>query len=193
MDSSGVLQFQKIGTTNRSGARGSHMNPSADNDTENNGLSYSDGGGESGLSGSRCDDDGEYFGEDTYSMDNGQISDIGGDLNSLCAQSSTEVIGYGAEDGRVEIYADLPQYVDQSEFVSQMPTEALAENNISNVEVVAVRKDGSMSRDITATTDVKERKRRRQRSINKTKPKKKVKQLSASALKKARFANYYVG
>ena len=177
------------------------MNPSAGSDNENNennGLRHSqmveyDGGVESGPSSSRCDDDGEYFGEDTYSMDNGQISDARGDLNSLYAQSSTEVIGYGAEDDKIESYVGLPQYFDQSEYVSQMPTEALAENNITDVEVDAVRKDDSMSRDISATTDITEKKRSSQKSVKKIKPKKKVKQLSVAALKKARFANFYVG
>lgn len=199
-----VQRYQEANAHDDDHHRASQLNSSADNGCENNGLSYSEmveygGGGESGPSSSRCDDDVEYFG-DTYSMDNGENGDSRGDLNTLYGQSSAEVIGFGAEYVTVESYVGLPdsadqiesnvglpQSVDQSEFVSLMPTEA--PEAVTNVEDAVVSKNDSMCSTVTATTDITVRKGSRKRSVKKTKPKK----LSAAALKKARFAHYFVG
>ena len=157
----------------------------ADSGSNNDDLRYTEvmeygGGAESGPSISKRDED-ECIGDDTYSMDNDQISDSGGDLTSLYGHSTTEITGSGAEDYGVE------SDVDQSEIVGQMPTEQFEVNDITNVKEVIHRKENSLSTEVHAFTDITVRSASGQKRLKKTKPKKKGKQLSAAAIKKASF------
>ena len=166
------------------------MIPIADKDSTANDLSYSEvieysGGGESGPSSLRCD--AEYLEDDTFSMDNDQISDSGGDLNSLYGQSSTEIHDSGAEDSGVE------NDIDRSEFVGQMPIIEHAENSSINIEDVLCCKDDSLGSEVNAVKDIVVRKVSIQKKHKKTKPKKKVQQLSAAVIKKASFLKYNLG
>jgi hypothetical protein len=161
----------------------------ADSGSNNDDLSYTEaveyGGGLAEIepSGSQRDED-ECLGDDAYSMDNGQISDSGGDLTSLYGHSSTEITGSGAEDYGVE------SDVDQSEIVGQMPTEQFAVNNITNAKEVIHREKGRLTTEVHAFTDITVRSASSQKRPKKMKPKKKVKQLSAAAIKKASFEKY---
>ena len=159
----------------------------ADSGSNNDDLRYTEvmeygGGAESGPSISKRDED-ECLGDDTYSMDNDQISDSGGDLTSLTGHSNTEITGSGAEDYGVE------SDVDQSEIVGQMPTEQFA---VSNAKEVIHRKEDGFNTEVHAFTDIVVRSASSQKRLKKTKPKKKVKQLSAAAIKNASFEKYHV-
>lgn len=143
------------------------------------------GGGGSAPSSLRCDE--EYLEDDTFSMDNDQISDSGGDLTSLYGQSSTEINECGADDSEIE------NDIDQSESVGQVPTEEVPENSSINIEDVLLRKEDIVSTEVNVVKDVALRKGSIQIEIKKTKPKKKVKLLSAAAIKKASFLKYNVG
>ena len=159
----------------------------ADSGSNNDGLRYTEvveygGGAESGPSSSNRDED-ECLGDDTYSMDNDQISDSGGDLTSLTGHSNTEITGSGAEDYGVE------SDVDQSEIVGQMPTEQFA---VNNAKEVIHREEVSLSTEVHALTDTALKSASSKKTLKKTKPKKKVKQLSAAAIKNASFEKYHL-
>ena len=140
------------------------------------------GGAEGGPSSSKRDED-ECLGDDTYSMDNDQISDSGGDLTSLTGHSNTEITGSGAEDYGVE------SDVDQSEIVGQMPTEQFA---VNNAKEVIHREEVSLSTEVHALTDTALKSASSKKILKKKKPKKKVKQLSAAAIKNASFEKYHL-